>query len=409
MIVLTGDTHREFDRVFDFCEEYGTTPEDILIVLGDAGINYYLDESDQMLKQELSRLPVTLLCIHGNHEERPAEINTYEERPWRDGVVYVEPEFPSLLFAKDGEIYDLDGQRVMVIGGAYSVDKFSRLCSGAPWFPSEQLDEKIKCRVEARLEKAEWQVDCVLSHTVLLPYMPLYAFLPGIDQEAKGALHRLSDPRFPENYLGEILKAERLHRFVLIPTNIDVICRLQNDYGRKVLLCYPNDACREEYRARFIARGNSQSFLELFIDDWDRFLGAVRQNREGVHIVMGPGEHLMDLRQRFEEERRTDPSVPASPETIHALEQEGASCRKDSALYLFGSAGSCLYSITDLDAPEEREFLHRIGKMAFRSGIGAAVVPKDFLWVETPDTCSTKDHTVVEAFVKKCRHRFFEG
>ena len=182
MTVLTGDTHRDFDRVFDFCEEYGTTPEDVLIILGDAGINYFLDESDQALKEELSRLPVTLLCVHGNHEERPEEIGTYEERPWRGGVVWVEPEFPTLLFAKDGEIYDLDGQKTLVIGGAYSVDKFSRLRGGAPWFPSEQPDEETKRRVEARLEKAGWRVDCVLSHTVPLPYMPRHAFLPGIDQ-----------------------------------------------------------------------------------------------------------------------------------------------------------------------------------------------------------------------------------
>lgn len=182
MIVLTGDTHRDFDRIFDFCEEYGTTLEDILIILGDAGINYWQDASDRRLKRELSRLPVTLLCIHGNHEERPENISSYEEQPWCGGLVYVEPEFPNLLFARDGEIYDLNGCSTLVIGGAYSIDKFWRLMNGASWFPSEQPDEEIKRRTEARLEKAGWRVDCVLSHTVPLPYMPRHAFLPGIDQ-----------------------------------------------------------------------------------------------------------------------------------------------------------------------------------------------------------------------------------
>lgn len=182
MIVLTGDTHRDFGRIFEFCEEYGTTHEDILIILGDAGINYYLDEWDHELKQELSRLPVTLFCVHGNHEERPEEIAAYEERLWRGGVVYVEPEYPDLLFAKDGEIYDLDGCKTLVIGGAYSVDKYTRLRNGAPWFPTEQPDEEIQRRVEARLDKVGWQVDCVLSHTVPEQYMPRYAFLPGLDQ-----------------------------------------------------------------------------------------------------------------------------------------------------------------------------------------------------------------------------------
>ena len=52
MVILTDDTHRDFSRIFDFCEEYDTTPEDILVILGDAGINYFLDDSDRRLKQE---------------------------------------------------------------------------------------------------------------------------------------------------------------------------------------------------------------------------------------------------------------------------------------------------------------------------------------------------------------------
>ena len=32
-VYLTGDTHRDFSRIFDFCEEYGTTEEDILVIL----------------------------------------------------------------------------------------------------------------------------------------------------------------------------------------------------------------------------------------------------------------------------------------------------------------------------------------------------------------------------------------
>ena len=182
MIVLTGDFHRDFERLFDFVEEQVTTKEDVIIILGDAGINYYLDQSDYALKQELNELPVTLFLVHGNHEERPEEINTYEERSWRGGTVYVEPEFPSLLFAKDGEIYDLDGCRAVAIGGAYSVDKIYRLRGGVPWFPSEQPDEYIKRRVEANLEKAGWRVDCVLSHTTPMRYMPRHAFLP-VNQE----------------------------------------------------------------------------------------------------------------------------------------------------------------------------------------------------------------------------------
>ena len=40
MIFLTGDTHGSFKRIRDFCVKMQTTPEDILIILGDAGVNF---------------------------------------------------------------------------------------------------------------------------------------------------------------------------------------------------------------------------------------------------------------------------------------------------------------------------------------------------------------------------------
>ena len=69
-IYITGDCHRWFDKIFDFCENNETTTDDIMIIAGDAGINYYLDSSDKKVKKKLSKLPITLVILHGNHEER---------------------------------------------------------------------------------------------------------------------------------------------------------------------------------------------------------------------------------------------------------------------------------------------------------------------------------------------------
>lgn len=183
MIILTGDTHGEFSRIFEFCEEYDLTEEDVLVILGDAGINYYLNERDQELKEELSELPCTLFLIHGNHEERPENVPGYEEMIWHGGKVLYEPEYPNLIFAQDGEIYDFNGKKAIAIGGAYSVDKYYRLNGGMPWFDSEQPDEYTKRYVESRLEQEDWKVDYVLSHTTPLSFEPREEFLPCIDQD----------------------------------------------------------------------------------------------------------------------------------------------------------------------------------------------------------------------------------
>ena len=182
MVYLTGDTHGDFERIEDFCHEYETVPEDVMVILGDAGINYWLDDRDKFLKEQLAQLPITLLCIHGNHEQRPEKLPGYVSQPWNGGTVWVQDAYPNLLFAEDGAIYNLEGRQAIAIGGAYSVDKDYRLAAGQPWFASEQPDERMQGRVMSALNRVGWRVDAVLSHTVPLFAIPQHALLPGIDQ-----------------------------------------------------------------------------------------------------------------------------------------------------------------------------------------------------------------------------------
>ena len=182
VVLITGDTHRNFKRIVQFCEKYPTTKEDVMIILGDVGINYCNDMRDTYVKDRLAELPITLFCIHGNHEMRPDTIGTYKLTSWMGGKAYVEDEYPNLVFAKDGEIYTIAGKKVLAIGGAYSVDKWYRLQKGYGWFEDEQPSEDIKHFVEKQLEDSNWVVDVVLSHTTPYQYRPIDLFLDFIDQ-----------------------------------------------------------------------------------------------------------------------------------------------------------------------------------------------------------------------------------
>lgn len=181
MTVITGDTHRDFRRVSALCDKFKTTKDDTLIVLGDAGINYFGGEKDLLLKSELVELPISMFCIHGNHERRPESLGSYTETEWNGGVVYTEQAFPSLLFAKDGEIYAIESKRCMAIGGAYSVDKALRLKNHWGWWDDEQPTNEVKRRVEDKLDIENWRIDVVLSHTSPLRYEPREAFLSFVD------------------------------------------------------------------------------------------------------------------------------------------------------------------------------------------------------------------------------------
>ena len=182
MIYITGDTHARFERVELFCKENNTSKDDILIILGDAGLNYYCNKRDTKLKEYVSSLPIIIFSIHGNHEERPFNIDSYKLLDFCGGKVWIEDEFPNLLFAKDGEVYDFNGISTLVVGGAYSVDKFYRQMMGYMWFKDEQPSEEIKREVENKLNSVDWRIDCVLSHTTPVKYEPVEWFLSGINQ-----------------------------------------------------------------------------------------------------------------------------------------------------------------------------------------------------------------------------------
>lgn len=182
MVYITGDTHGQFQRIELFCQVMQTTKADTMIILGDTGFNYYGGKRDATVKSYANAFPIRLFCIHGNHENRPQNIPSYKETDFCGGRVLYEPEYPDILFAIDGEVYELDSYRCIVIGGAYSVDKFYRLEKGYGWWLDEQPSPEIKARVEKKLATIGNKVDIVLTHTCPRKYEPVETFLDFIDQ-----------------------------------------------------------------------------------------------------------------------------------------------------------------------------------------------------------------------------------
>ncbi len=176
MIYITGDTHRDFLRFY----ELNANKDDMVIILGDVGINYFLDEIDIMYKESLRKIKPKLFCIRGNHEERPENIETYKEIEMFGGKVLIEEDYPNLIFAKDGETYNIDGKSVLVIGGAYSVDKELRLLYGHKWFKDEQLTIEEMNNILNKVKGKHF--DIVLTHTCPYKYEPREVFMPGLNQ-----------------------------------------------------------------------------------------------------------------------------------------------------------------------------------------------------------------------------------
>lgn len=61
MYYITGDTHGDFTRIEEFCNRFSTSKEDVMIVLGDAALNYFGDGRDDKRKRWVDSFPITTL------------------------------------------------------------------------------------------------------------------------------------------------------------------------------------------------------------------------------------------------------------------------------------------------------------------------------------------------------------
>ena len=183
--LITGDTHGSFACLLDDLQNYygGRDPKDLgIIILGDAGLNFYLNKTDEKKKAMLNNRGYTFYLVRGNHEARPEDlpnitmIYDVEIR----GNIFIEEKYPNIRYLIDGAYYYFGKYKCLILGGAYSVDKEYRLLNHYPWFPNEQLTEK---EMDYILEFHDGQrYDFILSHTCPYSWMPKDLFLPMIDQ-----------------------------------------------------------------------------------------------------------------------------------------------------------------------------------------------------------------------------------
>lgn len=182
--LITGDTHGQCVR-FGAIDRAQYPPEETaIIVLGDGGNNYYLDDRDVRLKRTLLRLGYTFYFVRGNHEARPEDISTMELvfDDAVNGLIYYEPDYPNIHYFFDGGEYKINGRTILVIGGAYSVDKQYRLARGWQWFYNEQLNDEERTFISNKVKGNHY--DIVLTHTSPYSWEPREMFLPYIDQSS---------------------------------------------------------------------------------------------------------------------------------------------------------------------------------------------------------------------------------
>lgn len=184
-IFVTGDVHGDMLDLVYRAKSVDISENDLIIILGDCGfeISSYFEENGNPSERDIKRqlwtkenIPATIFCVQGNHEVPFNEMHGNRCEMFGGKVV----ESNGIYFALNGEEYTINNKKFLVLGGAYSVDKFYRLRNGYPWWENEQPNtierEEILNRVKGK------SYDYVLSHTCPYDYRPVEAFLVGVTQ-----------------------------------------------------------------------------------------------------------------------------------------------------------------------------------------------------------------------------------
>lgn len=194
-IWITGDTHsdvRRFSTDSFYEQNEMNQDEDYVIVLGDFGLIWNRDresKTETWWLDWLENKPFTTLFIDGNHEcfDR---LYQYQVKEWNGGKVH--EIRPHVLHLMRGEIFEIEGKKFFTFGGASSHDisdgildpddfethdefrkvwkqwdkqgKMFRVNHISWWERELPSKEEMQNGID-NLEKHNWKVDYILSHT----------------------------------------------------------------------------------------------------------------------------------------------------------------------------------------------------------------------------------------------------
>ena len=171
MIYVTGDIHGDYERWYK--PEYqinSLDTSDILIVCGDFGHEYYGDKEENEILDELEEKGFMILWCDGNHEN----FELLEEFPieiWNGGKVHRIRK--NILHLMRGQVFEIVGNIIFVMGGGYSRDKHLRK-EHESWWKQEMPSEEEYMEACNNLKKHDYCVDYIISHAAPETIMDMY-------------------------------------------------------------------------------------------------------------------------------------------------------------------------------------------------------------------------------------------
>ena len=167
-VFITGDIHCDLTDLFDRVKNLNLKKEDVLILLGDSGLEYYSFFSkpnlsswdDRVQKRLREMIPSTIICVQGNHEVPFKEMHGNDSRIFGASA----KESNGIYFVHSGQVLNIGGKSFLVLGGAYSIDKEYRQRKNHPYWEGEELSNNEMKEIFSKIRGKKFNY--VLSHNL---------------------------------------------------------------------------------------------------------------------------------------------------------------------------------------------------------------------------------------------------
>lgn len=162
MTFMTGDIHGN-QLLWETHISPLLSNGDTVIIAGDFGIGFFDGPhwSEEMFLDYLSNQDIQILFCDGNHENFDI-LNSFDISEWNGGQVHFIRR--NIIHLMRGEIYEISGKSLFVMGGGYSIDKNHRVL-GKNWWPDEMPCGSEYENAINNLKRNRYKVDYILSHT----------------------------------------------------------------------------------------------------------------------------------------------------------------------------------------------------------------------------------------------------
>lgn len=218
-IFVTGDTHNEYEEFLQRVSKIPIYSGDIIIVAGDFGFIGNFEHYQHL--DDLTRLPFTICFVDGNHENFDL-LYKYPIEEWNGGNIHRISS--NIIHLMRGQVFTIEDKKFFTMGGAYSTDK-ARRTEHISWWPQELPTNEEYAEARLNLEKNNYCVDYVVTHTVPRSVIYRMGYFPDHhDAELTGYLEWLADNlTFKRWFAGHFHVIEKYDNIEILYFNIERI------------------------------------------------------------------------------------------------------------------------------------------------------------------------------------------